>query len=93
MTEPAPIRDFTLAMEPIRFRIDEDEFTAPAFLSPVLLKRFATKFAEVQPLLADPMNNIDAAMTGFADLFTTLIPGESGRRLKQRCSRRPRGRS
>lgn len=84
MTEPTPIRDFTLPMEPIRFRVDEDEFAAPAFLSPVVLKRFAAKFGEVQPLLADPMGNIDAAMAGFADLFTTLIPGESGRRLKER---------
>ena len=84
MTEPAHVRDFTLPMEPIRFRVDEDEFAAPAFLSPVVLKRFAAKFAEVQPLLANPMADIDAAMTGFADLFVTLIPGESGQRLHDR---------
>lgn len=84
MTEPTPIRDFTLPMEPIRFRVDQDEFAAPAFLSPVTLKRFATRFAEVQPLLANPMADIDAAMNGFADLFVTLIPGESGQRLHDR---------
>lgn len=84
MTEPTPIRDFTLPMEPIRFRVDQDEFTAPAFLSPVVLKRFAARFAEVQPLLANPMADIEAAMNGFADLFVTLIPGESGQRLHDR---------
>lgn len=84
MTEPTTIRDFTLPMEPIRFRVDDDEFTAPAFLSPVALKRFATKFAQVQHLLANPMADIDAAIGGFADLLVTLIPGESGQRLHDR---------
>ena len=87
MTEPTPIRDFTLPMEPIRFRVDEDEFAAPAIAAPAMLARFATEFSAIQELrttAAGDLTQLPAVVGKVADLFTMLIPGPHGRRLKER---------
>lgn len=91
MTQPHPpasaVRDFTIPMEPVRFRVgpaDDDVFSAPAIISPVVLKRFATKYVELQPLLAQPMDNIEATLAGLGEMLAILVPGAEGERLKQR---------
>ena len=90
MTQPHPpagVRDFTIPMEPIRFRVgpdDNDLFSAPAIISPVVLKRFAAKYAELQPLLAQPMDNIEATLAALGEMLAILVPGAEGQRLKLR---------
>lgn len=84
------VRDFTLPSTPIRFKIDEDEFAAPAIISIITLRKLAKLYAEAGPKLA-ALSGGDAsdeqigdALTALADMFRTLIPGPSGDRFAER---------
>jgi hypothetical protein len=80
MTEP---RDFTLPMEPKRFRIDEDLFQAPAIISPIALKKLAALHAELGDGTAIA-TDIDRSLDLIGDMFAILLPGPSGVRFKER---------
>jgi hypothetical protein len=83
MTEPGAIRDFTLPMQPKRFRIDEDVFSAPAIISPIAMKKLAALHASLGDIGALG-NDLDRAIEIVSDLFTVLLPGPSGARFKER---------
>lgn len=89
MTEPTTdqeeIRDFTIAMKPHRFRIDADVFAAPAILSPVALKRMAGMHAALQGAGgAAALDNVEAMLSTFSEIFKVLLPGSSGQRFAAR---------
>lgn len=89
MTEPTTdqeeIRDFTIAMKPHRFRIDADVFAAPAILSPVALKRMAGMHAALQGAGgAAALDNVEAMLSTFSEIFKVLLPGPSGQRFAAR---------
>lgn len=80
MTEP---RDFTLPMEPKVFRIDDDLFKAPAIISPIALKKLAGLHAQLGDGAAVAAD-IDRSLNLIGDMFTILLPGESGIRFRER---------
>lgn len=77
------IRDFSLPMDPVRFRIDPDEFQAPALLAPVVLKKAAALHREMGDI-ADLSADLDRALNLVGNIFTLLMPGTSGQRLRAR---------
>jgi hypothetical protein len=89
-TEPDEVRDFTLPSKPIRFKIDDDEFAAPAIISIIVLRKIAKLYAEAGPKLSALSSGdasdeqIGEALYAIADMFKTLIPGPSGVRFAQR---------
>lgn len=86
MTQPdAAVPDFTIRREPHRFTIDEDTFSAPAFLAPFTLKQLAVEAGSIGDLgkLTDVDSVIKAIDTASA-VMATLMPGESGQRFKAR---------
>lgn len=77
------IRDFSLPMDPVRFRIDPDTFDAPALLSPMALKKAAALHGQ----LGDPEQvgaDIDRTIRLVADIFAVFLPGSSGNRFRAR---------
>ncbi len=76
------IRDFSLPMDPVRFRIDPDTFDAPAILSPVALKKAAGLHAELGG--ADLTTDLDRTIRLVADIFAVFLPGSAGDRFRAR---------
>lgn len=88
-TPEQDIRDFTLPVKPIRFRIDDDLFEAPGILSIITLRRIATLYREVAPKLTNLTRDdaeIAERLDAIAGLFRTLIPGASGERFAERLT-------
>jgi hypothetical protein len=85
MTQPTDdgTRDFTIPMEPKRFRIDEDVFQAPAIISPIALKKLSALHASLGDVGA-LTNDLDRTLDIVGDLFGLLLPGPSGGRFKER---------
>lgn len=91
MTDQLPpngeIKDFSLPMEPKRFRIGDDVFSAPAIISPVTLQRVAKMRGDLEAARAAAGNDeqqIAASLGAMAGIFELLMPGESGARMKAR---------
>jgi hypothetical protein len=86
MTQPdAAVPDFTIKRDPHQFRIDEDVFSAPAFLAPFTLKQLAVEAGSLGDLnrLTDVDSVIQAIDTTTA-VMAAFMPGESGQRFKAR---------
>ena len=89
MTEPdaasSTVPDFTIRRDPHQFRIDDDVFSAPAWLSPFALKAMATQIGKLGDLnnLTD-VGSVVAAIDTVSGIMVALMPGESGQRFKAR---------
>ena len=81
MTEP---RDFTLPMEPKRFRIDDDVFQAPALLPAMVLKNLAHMHNQLGDVTTVDADNLDNMLNKIGDMFAMFLPGSSGQRFKAR---------
>lgn len=94
MTGPAEreIRDFTKPMQPHQFRIDDDVFSAPALLSPVVIKKLGKDIVTLQDIGtgAALMANLDVMMDVVTRVFRALMPGASGKRFGDRLNTRGR---
>lgn len=77
------IRDFSLPMDPVRFRIDPDTFDAPALLSPMALKKAAALHTQLGAM-DDVGSDIDRTLNLVADMFAVFLPGRSGALFKAR---------
>lgn len=85
MTEPdAAVKDFTIHREPIRFRIDDDVFAAPAIISSITLQRVGALAAELQGLQIDDNSAKAVEVAGRA--IGTLMPGPHGKRFVARLN-------
>lgn len=77
------IRDFSLPMDPVRFRIDDDLFEVPPILSPMALKKAAAlhrEMGDIGALNAD----LDRTLNLVGDMFGLLLPGSAGVRFRAR---------
>jgi len=86
MTQPdAAVPDFTIKREPHRFVIDGEAFFAPAFLSPIALRKMAVQAGAVGDIgnMTD-VESVIKAIDAVSSIMTTLMPGDSGRRFKAR---------
>ena len=88
MTEPdaaSKTPDFTIRRDPHQFRIDDDVFSAPAWLSPFALKAMANSIGKLGDLtnLTD-VASVVAAIDTVGVIMAALMPGESGQRFKAR---------
>lgn len=81
MTQP---RDFSLPMEPKPFRLDPDDFTAPAILPPMVLKRLAGMHSELGDVSTIGVDNLEQILTKVGDMFAMLLPGAPGERFRAR---------
>lgn len=81
MTQP---RDFSLPMEPKPFRLDPDDFTAPAILAPMVLKRLAGMHSELGDVTTINVDNLEQVLTKVGDMFAMLLPGQPGQRFRDR---------
>lgn len=77
------IRDFSLPMDPVRFRIDPDTFEAPPLLAPMALKKAAALHSELGSM-ADIGSDIDRTLTLVADMFAVFLPGRAGTLFRAR---------
>lgn len=77
------IRDFSLPMDPVRFRIDPDTFDAPPILSPMALKKAAALHSELGAM-DNVGSDIDRTLTLVAEMFAIFVPGRSGQLFKAR---------
>lgn len=85
MTEPGAVRDFTVRRDPIRFRIDPDEFAAPGIVNPIVLRKIAKGAAEIAPLMAGlTEETFDEALKLTADIMRVMIGGKYGDRFAER---------
>lgn len=95
MSQPTPpngvandgVKDFTIRLEPHRFRIDDDEFAAPALMAPYTLKRLAglhSQLGDLGSLMASGEDGVDKALSLVVELFRVMLPGSSGRRFTER---------
>jgi hypothetical protein len=81
MTQP---RDFSLPMEPKPFRLAPDDFTAPALLPPMVLKRLAAMHSELGDVSAINADNMEQILNRIGDMFALLLPGQPGERFRAR---------
>lgn len=77
------IRDFSLPMDPVRFRIDPDTFDAPALLAPMALKNAAAMHAQLGDL-GDLSSDMERTLRLVADIFAVFLPGTPGVRFRAR---------
>lgn len=76
-------------MAPHQFRIGDDVFSAPAVLSPVVIKKLAADIGELQALGSDPASmiaNIDKMLDVVSRVFRALMPGASGKLFSDRLN-------
>lgn len=78
------IVDFTLPMEPKRFRIGADIFTAPALMAPIKLARLASLGSDLAALDFKDEQSARASIERIAGLFQMLIGGASGQLFHDR---------
>ena len=81
------VRDFTIRREPIRFRVDDDEFAAPPIIGGFMMRKLGVLHAQlgdITALIGTDEDAVERLMTLVADMFTALIPGAGGRRFAQR---------
>ena len=89
MTEPDAASpetpDFTIHRPPITFKIDGDTFSAPARMSPFVLKKLAAEAALIGDVsrLTD-VASIIKAIDALSSVMVGLMPGVSGERFKAR---------
>jgi hypothetical protein len=88
MTEPdAAVKDFTIHREPIRFRIDDDVFAAPAVISSITLSRVGVLAAELGEIKLDGDGESAATAIQLAGkAIGTLVPGPHGKRFVARLN-------
>ncbi len=88
MTEPdAAVQDFTIHREPIRFRIDDDVFAAPAIISSITLSRVAALAAELGEVkIGGDGEGAAQAIRVAGKAIGTLIPGPHGKRFIARLN-------
>lgn len=83
---PAEVRDFTVPMEPHRFRIDVDVFAAPAILAPVNMVKIAKLVKQLPNLEISSFTeeSMQAAVDVLSKVFEALMPGPSAARMAER---------
>jgi hypothetical protein len=74
------IKDFTIRREPIRFRVDDDEFAAPPLIGGFMMRKLGALHAQ----LGDAADDAERLMGIVADMFRALIPGPGGKRFAER---------
>lgn len=79
---PDGVRDFTIKMEPHRFRIDADIFSAPPILSPVTLGKLAALHANMGEM--GGVEGIEVTLAAVSSMFRLILPGPSGERFAER---------
>ena len=88
--EPRPTPDFTVPREPHTFKIDGEEFKAPAILSPITLRKLAVQASKLDELgslsAMTDVASILAAIDALSDAMRTLMPGTYGQRFAERLN-------
>jgi hypothetical protein len=80
VVEDVAMRDFSLPMEPKRFRLDPDVFEAPPMIPGGQLKRILAVYRGIKDLGDD----IEAILASYADAFRLMMPGPQGERFAAR---------
>jgi hypothetical protein len=76
------VKDFTVRRQPHRFRIDDDEFTAPPLIGGFMLRKLAGLHAQLSDItaqLATDEGAMDRLMELMAEMFRALLPGPGGK--------------
>ena len=86
-TEAEEIKDFTIHRPPIKFRIDDDVFTAPPLIGGFMLRKLGGLHAQLGDVTAQMAIDPDAmqrVIEVMAESFKALMPGEHGKRFAAR---------
>jgi hypothetical protein len=81
------IKDFTIHREPIRFRIDDDEFAAPPLIGGYMMRKLSALHAELgnaTALIGSDEEAVNRLMVAVAEMFKALLPGAGGKRFAER---------
>ena len=84
ITPDGEVKDFTLAAQPKRFRIGDDQFQAPAIMSPKALVKLGKLHAAMVESGAGETRDIEAMLTRVGEMFRLFLPGPSGERFDER---------
>lgn len=91
-TTPHPLADengvvdFTIRREPIRFKIDDDVFSAPPIIGGFTLKRLVGRYEEFTKIDLAKVDEkgFTEALRAMGAIFNALMPGPSGRLFAER---------